>query len=178
MVAARRDSGEVDTYVNEQETDVEEGGTMLEEKRGRKVGGMKEVGRYNGDHVDSGVEENDDDGGIEKADVDDVDVDADGKDVQVVPLIQTLFLNLTQVTYCHPVHIYVSLVEYLVPHHHLLIELIQVHLRLGSRVFLCGKRKEKVCAKMWVHIFSMTTTDKQNQQHLRSIRQSYIWSQS
>ena len=175
MVAQRNDSGEVDTYVNKQETGVEEGGTMLEEKMGRKVGGMKEVGRYN--DVDSGVEENDD-GGIEKAGVDDVDVDTDGKDVQVVPLIQTLFLNLTQVTYCHPVHIYVSLVGYLVPHHHLLIELIQVHLRLGSRVFLCGKRKEKVCAKMWVHIFSMTTTDKQNQQHLRSIRQSYIWSQS
>ena len=77
MVVARRDSGEDDTYVNEQETD----GTMLEEKRGRTAGGMKEVGRYNGDHVDSGVEENDDDGGIEKAGVDDVDVDADGKDV-------------------------------------------------------------------------------------------------
>ena len=182
MVVGREDSGEVDTYVNEQETD----GTMFEEKRGRTAGGMKEVGKYN--DVDSGVEENDDDGGIEKAGVDDVDVDADGKDVQVVPLIQTLFLNLTQVTYCHPVHIYVSLVEYLVPHHHLLIELIQVHLRLCSRVLLCGKRKEKVCAKMWVHIFSMTTTDKLNvpstntcrkyQQHLRSIRQSYIWSQS
>ena len=157
--------------MNEQETD----GTMLEDERGRTVGGMKEVGRYNGDHVDSGVEENDDVGGTEKAGVDDVDVDTDGKDVQVVPLIQILFLNLTQVTYCR---IYVSLVKYLIPHHHLLIELIQVHLRLGSRVFLCGKRKEKVCAKMWVHIFSMTTTDKPNQQHLRSIRQSYIWSQS
>ena len=176
MVVQRNESGEVDTYVNEQETDVEEGGAMLEEKRGRTAGGMKEVGRYN--DVDSGVEENDDVGGTEKAGVDDVDVDADGKDVQVVPLIQTLFLNLTQVTYCHPVHIYVSLVEYLVPHHHLLIELIQEHLRLGSRVFLSRKREEKVCAKMWVHIFSMTTTDKQNQQHLRSIRQSYIWSQS
>ena len=79
MVVQRNDSGEVDTYVNEQETDVEEGGTMLEEKRGRTVGGMKEVGRYN--DVDSGVEENDDVGGIEKAGVDNVDVDADGKDV-------------------------------------------------------------------------------------------------
>ena len=47
-------------YWNEQEVDVEE-----EDKRGRRVGGMN-------------VEEKD--GGIEKADVDDVDVD-DGKDV-------------------------------------------------------------------------------------------------
>ena len=79
MVVQRNESGEVDTYVNEQETDVEEGGTMLEEKRGRMAGGMKEVGRYN--DVDSGVEDNDDVGGIEKAGVDDVDVDADGKEV-------------------------------------------------------------------------------------------------
>ena len=72
MVVGREDSGEVDTYVNEQETDVEEGGTMLQEKRGRKVAGMKEIGRYNGDDVDSGVEENDDDHD------EDVDVDAGG----------------------------------------------------------------------------------------------------
>ena len=52
-------------YVNEQEVDVEEGGATLEEK----------VGRYNGDDVDSGVEENDDDDGIEKADVQNVDAD-------------------------------------------------------------------------------------------------------
>ena len=67
MVVGRRDSGEVDMY--EQETD---------DEKGRKVGGMKEVGRYNGYYVDSGVEKNDDDGGIEKADVE--DVDADGKE--------------------------------------------------------------------------------------------------
>ena len=77
MVVAREDSGEVDTYVNEQEVDVEEGGATLVDKRGRTVGGMQEVGRDN----DSGTEENDDDGGIEKADVEDEDVDADGKDV-------------------------------------------------------------------------------------------------
>ena len=65
-VVVARDSGEVD--VNEQEAD---------DEKGRKVGGMKEVGRYNGYHVDSGVEKNDDDGGIEKADVEDVDVDTD-----------------------------------------------------------------------------------------------------
>ena len=75
MVVAREDSGEVYTYVNEQETDVEEGGATLEDERGRRVGGMKEVGRYNGDDADSGAEEND--GGIEKADVEDEDVDAD-----------------------------------------------------------------------------------------------------
>ena len=79
MVVARKDSGEVDTYVNEQETDVEEGGATLVDKRGRTVGGMQEVARYNDVH--SGAEENDDDGGIEKADVEDEDVDADGKDV-------------------------------------------------------------------------------------------------
>ena len=61
MVVARR---KFDTYVNEQEVDVEEGGTMLEDERGRRVGGMKEVGRYN---VDSGVEKDDNE-----------DVDADG----------------------------------------------------------------------------------------------------
>ena len=71
MVVQRKDSGEVDTYVNEQETDVEEGGATLEDERDRKVGGMKEVGRYNGDDVDSGVEENDDHD-------EDVDVDDDG----------------------------------------------------------------------------------------------------
>ena len=62
MVVQRKDSGEVDTYVNEQEVDVEEGGATLEDERGRKVGGgMKEVGRYNSDDVDSGVEEKNDD---------------------------------------------------------------------------------------------------------------------
>ena len=55
MVVQRKDSGEVDTCVAEQEVDVEEGGATLEDERGRKVGGMKEVGRYNGD-VDSGYE--------------------------------------------------------------------------------------------------------------------------
>ena len=61
MVVGREDSGEVDTYVNEQETDVEEGGTTLEDERSRKVAGMKEIGRYKGDNFHSGVEENDDD---------------------------------------------------------------------------------------------------------------------
>ena len=60
MVVGRKDSREVDTYLNEQEVDVEEGGASLEDERGRRMGGMKEVGRYNGDHVDSGVEEKDD----------------------------------------------------------------------------------------------------------------------
>ena len=64
------------TYVNEQETDVEEGGATLEDERGRRVGGKKKVGRYNGD--DSGVEEQDDED-VEKNDFE--DVDADGKDV-------------------------------------------------------------------------------------------------
>jgi len=73
-VVAREDSGEVDTYVNEQEVDVEEGGATLEEERGRRVGGMKKVGRYNGDDVDSGVEENDDEFvDFEKNDLEDVD---------------------------------------------------------------------------------------------------------
>ena len=79
MVVQRKDSGEVDMYLNEQGTDVEEGGATFEDERDRTVGGMKEVGRYN--DVDYGAEENDDDGGIEKADVEDEDVDADGKDV-------------------------------------------------------------------------------------------------
>ena len=61
MVVQRNDSGEVDTYVNEQEVDVEEGGATLEDERGGRVGGMKKVGRYNSDDVDSGVEDNDDD---------------------------------------------------------------------------------------------------------------------
>ena len=53
-------------------------------------------------------------------------------------------LNRTQGTHCFPhAHIYVSLV-YLVPHHHLLIHLLHVHLRLCSRVLLCGKRKKKI----------------------------------
>ena len=65
--------------VAEQEVD-EEGGATLEDERGRRVGGMKKVGRYNGDDVDSGVEDNDE----EKNDVEDienaedVDVDAGG----------------------------------------------------------------------------------------------------
>ena len=71
MVVVRKDSGEVDTYVNEQEVDVEEGGATLEDERGKKVGGgLKEVGRYNGDDVDSGVEDNE-----EKNDLEDVDAD-------------------------------------------------------------------------------------------------------
>ena len=76
MVVQRKDSGEVDTYVNEQEVDVEEGGATLEDERGKKVGGdMKEVGRYNGDDADSGFEKND----VEDVeDVEDVDADADG----------------------------------------------------------------------------------------------------
>ena len=81
MVVVREDSGEVDTYVAEQEVDVEEGGATLEDERGRRVGGgMKEVGRYNGD-VDSGVEEKDDDhdeDDEDDEDVEDEDVDADG----------------------------------------------------------------------------------------------------
>ena len=66
--------------VAEQEVDVEEGGGTLEDERGRRVGGMKKVGRYSGDDVDSGVEDNDE----EKNDVEDienaedVDVDAGG----------------------------------------------------------------------------------------------------
>ena len=60
MVVVKEDSGEVD---------VEEGGATLEDERGRKVGGgLKEVGRYNGDDADSG---------FEKDDVD-VEVDTDG----------------------------------------------------------------------------------------------------
>ena len=80
MVVQRKDSGKVDMYVNEQETDVEEGSATLEDERGRRVGGRKEVGRYNGDDVDSGFEDNDE----KKNDVEDVenaedvDVDADG----------------------------------------------------------------------------------------------------
>ena len=68
MVVQRKDSGEDDMYLNEQEVEVEEGGATLEDERSRKVGGRN-------------VEEKD--GGIEKADVEDVDVDVDtdGKDV-------------------------------------------------------------------------------------------------
>ena len=77
MVVQRKDSGEVDMYMNEHEVDVEEGGATLEDERSRKVGGMKEVGRYN--DVDSGVEENDDeDEDVEKNDFEDVNVDAEG----------------------------------------------------------------------------------------------------
>ena len=79
MVVQRKDSGEVDMYVNEQEVDVEEDGATLEDERDRRVGGRKEVGRYNGDDVDSGVEENDDVvEDVEKNDFEDVDVEADG----------------------------------------------------------------------------------------------------
>ena len=68
---------EVDTYVAEQEIDAEEGSATLEDERGRKVRGMKEVGRHNGHDVDSGFEENDED--VEDVENDeDVDVDADG----------------------------------------------------------------------------------------------------
>ena len=81
MVVQRKDSGEVDTYVNEQEVDVEEGGATLEDERGRRVGdNMKEVGRYNDEDDDSGVEENndDEDEDVENNDVENVDVDAEG----------------------------------------------------------------------------------------------------
>ena len=78
MVVQREYSGEVDMYVNEQKVDVEEGGASLEDERGRKVGGMKEVGRYN--DVDSGVEENDDeDEDVEKNDFEDEDVNVDAE---------------------------------------------------------------------------------------------------
>ena len=79
--------------------------------------------------------------------------------------ILTPFLNQTQGTHCFPhEHIDVSLLGYLVPHHHLLIQLLHllhVHLKLCSRVLLWGKRKKKIDTKIWVHIFSITTTDKQ-----------------
>ena len=85
--------------------------------------------------------------------------------------MQTLPRNLTQVTsHDHYAHIYVSLLGYLVPHHHLLIQLtnlLHVHLRLHLRVLLYGKRKEKVCAEMWVHISSMTTTDRPSFQFIK-----------
>ena len=152
--------------MNEQETDVEEGGTMLEEKRGRKVGGMKEVGRYNDDDVDSGVEENDE----EKNDLEDVenaedvDVDADGDQFQLMSLthhVLSLSLNLTQVTYWFPhAHIYVSLLRYLVPHH-LLTHLLHVHLRLCSRAYLCGEEEEgSLSTGVWLCTFSKTTGNK------------------
>ena len=73
MVLQREDSGEVDTWVVEQEVDVEEGGASLEDERGRKVGGMKEVGRYNGDD-DSGAEDEVEED-VEKNDVEGVDAD-------------------------------------------------------------------------------------------------------
>ena len=64
-------------YVNEQKVDVEEGDATLEDEGGRKVGGMKEVERYN--DVDFGVEENDDEvEDVEKNNFEDVDVDAEG----------------------------------------------------------------------------------------------------
>ena len=60
--------------------------------------------------------------------------------------------NLTQVTsHDHYAHIYVSLLGYLVPHHHLLIELtvhlLYVHLRLYLRVLLCGRERRKSVLK-------------------------------
>ena len=65
-------------YVNEQKVDVEEGDAIHEEKRGRTVGGMKEVERYN--DVDSGVEENDDEvEDVEKNDFEDKDVNVDAE---------------------------------------------------------------------------------------------------
>ena len=80
MVVGRKDSGEVDTCVAEQKVDVEEGGATLEDEKGRKVGDMKEVGSYNGDDVDSGVEENDEEKNYveDVENPEDVDVDADG----------------------------------------------------------------------------------------------------
>ena len=78
MVVQREYSGEVDMYVNEQKVDVEEGDAILEEKRGRTAGGMKEVERYN--DVDSGVEENDDEvEDVEKNDFEDKDVNVDAE---------------------------------------------------------------------------------------------------
>ena len=66
--------------MNEQEVDVEEGGATLEDERSRRVGGMKEVGRYNGDDIDSGVEENDDEvEDVEKNDFEDEDVNVDAE---------------------------------------------------------------------------------------------------
>ena len=80
MVVQRKDSGEVDTCVAEQKVDVEEGGASLEDERGTRVGGRKKVGRYNGDDADSGVEDEDDEveEDVEKNDVEDVNVDAEG----------------------------------------------------------------------------------------------------
>ena len=66
---------------------------------------------------------------------------ADADDVWLMSLAPPP--NLTQVTHCHTVNIYVSLLEYLVPHHHLLIHLLHVQLRLCSRVLL-QKRKGEV----------------------------------
>ena len=77
VVVQREYSGEVDMYVNEQEVDVEEGGATLEDERGRKVGGMREVGSYNGDD-DFGVEEKDDED-VEKNDFEDKDVNVDAE---------------------------------------------------------------------------------------------------
>ena len=69
------------------------------------VGGMIEVGNYNAG----------------------VDNDVDKECVQGMPLTHHLLIpsqNRTHVTYhVHYAHIYVSLLGYLVPYHHLLIEL-------------------------------------------------------
>ena len=69
----------MDTWVAEQEVDVEEGGATLEDEGDKKVGGMKEVGRYNDDDADSGVEDNDE----KKNDVEDVENAEDAEDVDV-----------------------------------------------------------------------------------------------
>ena len=45
-MVGKEDSREIDTCVAEQEVDVEEGDAALEDERGRKVGGMKEVGSW------------------------------------------------------------------------------------------------------------------------------------
>ena len=65
--------------------------------------------------------------------------------------------NLIQATYpAHHAHIYVSLLGYLVPHHHLLTHLLHVYLRLCSRVVLGGGRgrKEEVWSNgVWLCTF-------------------------
>ena len=74
----------------------------------------------------------------------DVD-DADGDQFQlVVSLTHHVLSPSLNLTHCLPhTYVYVSLLGYLVSHHHLPIQL-HVQLRLRSRVFLCGKGKEKV----------------------------------
>ena len=73
--------------------------------------------------------------------------DADGEHVQVVSLTHHVLspsLNLTQDACCFPhAHVYVSLLVYCVSHHHLLNQLIllHVHLLLCSRVLLCREER-------------------------------------